>query len=233
VQRERRHAKRAEKRRQKEAREPTHRRRLLSKKELAKKGTARKAPPRDATNSPSSAIETSPRKRITPLSEPATPSASATRKRKRPQSDPRSPSPALSVNDVSNSQYSMFNERTTEITESPRKSPTSHSTTVPKRARVNDQLGAKEATKQRPGTSNKGIEIACQNLLLVSTTYRGDCFLDVAQGQAQLGLVIIMLFSTNNCLVLWPTLIPDSQPHIWMSSIESSNESPILTKILL
>ncbi|KAG9994608.1 hypothetical protein KCU78_g18341, partial [Aureobasidium melanogenum] len=157
VQRERRHAKRAEKRRQKEAREPTHRRRLLSKKELAKKGTARKAPPRDATNSPSSAIETSPRKRITPLSEPATPSASATRKRKRPQSDPRSPSPALSVNDVSNSQYSMFNERTTEITESPRKSPTSHSTTVPKRARVNDQLGAKEATKQQPGRSTSVV----------------------------------------------------------------------------
>ncbi|KAH0168848.1 hypothetical protein KCU67_g3310, partial [Aureobasidium melanogenum] len=157
VQREGRHAKRAEKRRQKEAREPTHRRRLLSKKELAKKGTARKAPPRDATNSPSSAIETSPRKRITPLSESATPSASATRKRKRPQSDPRSPSPALSVNDVSNSQYSMFNERTTEITESPRKSPTSHSTTVPNRARVNDQLGAKEATKQQPGRSTSVV----------------------------------------------------------------------------
>ncbi|KAH0341713.1 hypothetical protein KCU83_g9559, partial [Aureobasidium melanogenum] len=150
-QRERRHAKREEKRRQEAARGPTPRRRLLSKKELAKKATARKAPPRDATDSPSSAIETSPRKRITPLSEPATPSASVTRKRKRPQSDPRSPSPALSVNDVSNSQYSMLNERTTEITESPRKSPTSHPTNVPKRARVNDQLDAKEATKQESG----------------------------------------------------------------------------------
>ncbi|KAG9690733.1 hypothetical protein KCU95_g8604, partial [Aureobasidium melanogenum] len=156
-QRERRHAKREEKRRQKASRRPTPRRRLLSKKELAKKGTARKAPPRDATNSPSSTIETSLEKRATPLSEPATPSASATRKRKRPQSDPRSPSPALSVNDVSNSQYSMFNERTTEFTESPRKSPTSHSTTVPKRARVNDQLGAKEATKQQSGRSTSVV----------------------------------------------------------------------------
>ncbi|KAH0417240.1 hypothetical protein KCU90_g12813, partial [Aureobasidium melanogenum] len=156
-QRERRHAKREEKRRQKAARGPTPRRRLLSKKELVKKGTARKAPPRDATNSPSSAIETSPRKRTTPLSEPATLSASSTRKRKRPQSEPRSPSPALSVNDVSNSQYSMFNKCTTEFTESPRKSPTSHSTTVPKRARVTNQLGAKEATKQQSGRSTSVV----------------------------------------------------------------------------
>ncbi|KAG9558741.1 hypothetical protein KCU71_g12144, partial [Aureobasidium melanogenum] len=182
-QRERRHAKREEKRRQKAARGPTPRRRLLSKKELAKKGTARKAPPRDATDSPSSAIETSPRKRITPLSEPATPSASATRKRKRPQSDPRSPSPALSVNDVSNSQYSMFNERTTEITESPRKSPTSHPTNVPKRARVNDQLGAKEATKQESGRSTSVVTSRPKSLNTSSiqkTSQPGDAASEVA-----------------------------------------------------
>ncbi|KAG9956718.1 hypothetical protein KCU61_g9627, partial [Aureobasidium melanogenum] len=182
-QRERRHAKREEKRRQKAARGPTLRRRLLSKKELAKKRTARKAPPRDATDSPSSAIETSPGKRITPLSEPASPSASATRKRKRPQSDPRSPSPALSVNDVSNSQYSMFNERTTEITESPRKSPTSHPTNVPKRARVNDQLGAKEATKQESGRSTSVVTSRPKSLNTSSiqkTSQPGDAASEVA-----------------------------------------------------
>ncbi|KAH0360015.1 hypothetical protein KCU65_g9620, partial [Aureobasidium melanogenum] len=156
-QRERRHAKRAEKRRQKEAPRPTSRRRLISKKELTKKGTARKAPPRDATSSPSSAIETSPRKAATPLFESATPDRSASRKRKRPVSDHRSPSPALSINDVSNSQYSMFNERITEALESPRKSPTSHSTTVPKRARVNDQPGEKEATKQPSGRTTSVV----------------------------------------------------------------------------
>lgn len=171
-QRERRHAKRQEKRRQKEARGPTPRRRLLSKKDLVKKGTASKALARDATSSPSSATE-SPRKRATPLFEPNTPSGSASRKRKRPLSDPRSPSPALSVNDVSNSQYSMFNERTSEST-SPRKSPSSHSTSVPKRARINNQPGEKEATKQHSGTSNKGIEIVRQtSTLSISTIDRG------------------------------------------------------------
>lgn len=162
-QRELRRAKRAEKRRQKEAREPTSRRRLISKKELTKKGTARKAPTRDATSSPSSVTEKSPRKPGTSLSEPTTPGGSASRKRKRVLSESRSPSPALSINDVSNSQYSMFNERTTELPESLRKSPTSHSTTVPKRARVNDQPREKEATKQPSGTSDKGIDLVCQN----------------------------------------------------------------------
>jgi hypothetical protein len=150
-QRERRHAKRAEKRRQKEG--PTPRRRLLAKKELIKKGTARKAPTRDDTSTPSSATERSPEKQTTPLFEPSTPNGSHDRKRKRPLSGQRSPSPALSVNDVSNSQYSMFNDPETTSKESTRKSPSSHSTTVPKRARVNDPL------KQRLGTSNKGIDI--------------------------------------------------------------------------
>ncbi|KAI4718802.1 hypothetical protein E4T48_04935 [Aureobasidium sp. EXF-10727] len=147
-QRERRHAKRAEKRRQKEAREPTPRRRLIPRKDLAKKGTARKATARDGTSSPSSVTERSPRKQNTPLFEPSSPSGSASRKRRRSLPDPRSPSPALSVNDVSNSQYSMFNERTTTPGESPHKSP-SRSTTVSKRARVNDPSNPKENTKQR------------------------------------------------------------------------------------
>lgn len=172
-QRERRHAKREEKRRQKAALGPTPRRRLLSKKELAKKGTARKVPARDASSTPSSVARESPRKRTTPpLFEPSTPSGSASRKRKRPQSDLRSPSPALSINDVLNSQYSMFNERITEPTISPHKSPTSHSTTVSKRARVEDQPGEKEFTKQQSGTSNKGIRIMRQHYHpFVSTTY--------------------------------------------------------------
>lgn len=176
-QRERRHAKREEKRRQKETRGPTprRRRRLLSKKELAKKGTARKALAHDASSTPSSAVGDSPKERATPLFELSAPSGSASRKRKRPQSDPRLPSPALSVNSVSSSQYSMFNERTTEPTESPHKFPTSHSTTVTKRARVNDQPGEKEVTKQQSGTSNKGIGIVRRiYTLCVSTTYRGS-----------------------------------------------------------
>ncbi|KAH0271038.1 hypothetical protein KCU91_g7658, partial [Aureobasidium melanogenum] len=168
-QRELRRAKRAEKRRQKEAREPTSRRRLISKKELTKKGTARKAPTRDATSSPSSVIEKSPRKPGTSLSAPTTPGGSASRKRKRVLSDPRSPSPALSINDVSNSQYSMFNERTTELTESPRKSPTSHSTTVPKRARVNDQPREKEATKQPSDAGNDSSTSQASNRVKSST----------------------------------------------------------------
>ncbi|KAK6001501.1 hypothetical protein QM012_002832 [Aureobasidium pullulans] len=150
-QRELRHIRREEKRRQKEARGRTPRHRLLSKRELAKKGTARQAPARDASSTPSSAVDGSPRKRATPLFEPSTPGGSASRKRKRSLSDPRSPSPALSVNDVSNSQYSMSNEPTTEPTDSPRKSPASHPTTVPKRARVDNQPGETEVTKQRLG----------------------------------------------------------------------------------
>ncbi|KEQ60801.1 uncharacterized protein M437DRAFT_53944 [Aureobasidium melanogenum CBS 110374] len=51
----------------------------------------------------------------------------------------------------------MFNERTTELTESPRKSPMSRSTTVPKRARVNDQPSEKEATKQPSGTTTSVV----------------------------------------------------------------------------
>jgi hypothetical protein len=152
-QRERRHAKRAEKRRQKESRGPTpRRRRLLAKKELTKQGTARKASARDVDSTPSS----SPRKQTTPLFEPSSPSGSANRKRKRPASDRRSPSPALSVNDISNSQYSMFNETTTTSTKSPRKSPSSRSTIVPKRARVNDSPNG-------TGTLNKGIDIVHQH----------------------------------------------------------------------
>jgi hypothetical protein len=149
-QRERRHEKRAEKRRQKE--EPAPRRRLLAKKELVKKGTARKAPTRDSST-PSSATERSPRRQTTPLFEPSASTGSDGRKRKRPLSGQRSPSPALSVNDVSNSQYSMFNDTETTSKESPRKSPSSRSTTVPKRARVNDP------SKQKSGTSSKGIDI--------------------------------------------------------------------------
>jgi hypothetical protein len=152
---ERRHAKRAEKRQRKEARGPTPRRRLLSRKDLTKKGTARKAPARNAASTSSSATEKSPRKQTTPLFETSSPSGSV-RKRKRPVSDQRSPSPALSVNDVLNSQYSMFNEpaTTSTSTKSPRKSSSSHLTAVPKRARANDSSDGKEAIKQRSGTSD-------------------------------------------------------------------------------
>ena len=152
-QRDRRHAKREEKRRLKKSRGPTPRRRLLTKRELTKKGTARKAQARDATSTPSSATEKSPSKQTTPLFEPSGPSGSIGLKRKRPSSNQRSPSSALSVDDVSNSQYSMFND----VTESPRKLPSSHSTTVPKRARVDDPSVGKAATKQKSGTSDKGI----------------------------------------------------------------------------
>lgn len=152
-QRERRYAKRAEKRRLKKSRGTTPRRRLLTKKELTKKGTARKAPTRDATSTSSSATENSPRKQTTPLFEPSGPSKSIGLKRKRLSSNARSPSPALSVDDVANSQYSIFNEHT----ESPRKRPSSHSTTVPKRARVDDLSAEKAATKQKSGSSDKGI----------------------------------------------------------------------------
>jgi len=152
---ERRYVKRAEKRRLKKSRGTTPRRRLLTKKELTKKGTARKAPTRDATSTSSSATENSPRKQTTPLFEPSGPSKSIGLKRKRLSSNARSPSPALSVDDVANSQYSIFNEHT----ESPRKRPSSHSTTVPKRARVHDPSVEKAATKQKSGTSDKGIDI--------------------------------------------------------------------------
>jgi hypothetical protein len=174
-QRERRHAKRAEKRRRKESRGPTPRRRLLAKKELSKKGTARKAPARDDDSTPSS----SPRKQTTPLFEPSAPSGSASRKRKRPASDRRSPSPALSVNDISNSQYSMFNEPATTSTKSPRKSPSSRSTNVPKRARVNDSPNGKEPTKQRSGTSNKGIDIGHQHF----TAYASSAWCEGSSSQ--------------------------------------------------
>ncbi|KEQ76803.1 hypothetical protein M436DRAFT_69743 [Aureobasidium namibiae CBS 147.97] len=148
-QRERRYAKRAEKRRLRKSRGPTPRRRLLTKKELTKKGTARKAPTRDATSTSSSATGNSPREQTTSLFEPSGPSKPIGLKRKRLSSNARSTSPVLSVDDVANSQYSVFNEHT----ESPRKLPSSHSTTVPKRPRVDDPSAGKAATKQKSGAA--------------------------------------------------------------------------------
>ncbi|KAI5207835.1 hypothetical protein E4T39_01704 [Aureobasidium subglaciale] len=151
--REKRHAKREGKRRKKallhtsptKSRGSTPRRRLVAKKTLIKKGIARKA---ERSESPSD----SPGKQPTPLFEPSTPDGSTGPKRKRPQADSRSPSPALSVNDPLNSQYSIFNETSTG---SPRRS-SIHSTTVSKRARVDDSIDPARAggkiSKQQPGT---------------------------------------------------------------------------------
>ena len=154
-QREKRVAKRAEKRRKKLAR------RLVPRKAL-KKGVARKA---DRGASSSSDTESPPRKRNTVLLDPPTPSKSTVQKRKRVVSLSRSPSPALSVNDISNSQYSMFNEPTTALRETAHTSPSTRSTVVPKRARVDGPDGLVSSVgKKRSGTSNEGIDIVCRKL---------------------------------------------------------------------
>jgi hypothetical protein len=208
-QRERRLEKRAEKRRQKEGLPP--RRRLLAKKELIKKGTARKAPTRDSST-PSSATERSPRRQATPLFEPSAPTGSDGRKRKRLLSGQRSPSPALSVNDVSNSQYSMFNDTETTSKESPRKSPSSRSTTttVPKRARVNDP------SKQRLGMSSKGIDIrtpALQQPGAKAVLDKLQIFLILHQVKVlNIRHARTQSFSTNNCGALHCYVLPCEEP---------------------
>jgi hypothetical protein len=208
-QRERRHAKRAEKRLQKESRGPTPRRRLLAKKELTKKGTARKATTRDDTSTPS-VTERSPQRQATPLFEPSIPTGSNARKRKRPLSGQRSPSPALSVNDVSKSQYSVFNDPETTSKESPRKSPSSRSTTVPKRARVNDP------SKQRLCTSNKGIDIrtpALQQPGAKGVLDKLQIFPILHQVRdPNIRHARIQLFSTNSCGVLYCYMFPCEEP---------------------
>ncbi|KAI5258684.1 hypothetical protein E4T42_00559 [Aureobasidium subglaciale] len=153
--REKRHARREEKRRKKalsrtsptKSRGSTPRRRLVPKKTLIKKGLARKAERIES-------LSESPRRQLTPLFEPTTPDGSTGLKRKRSQANSRSPSPALSVNDPSNSQYSMFNETSTE---SPRASST-HSTTASIRTRVVDPINPAKSngkiSKPQPGIAS-------------------------------------------------------------------------------
>ncbi|KAI5274445.1 hypothetical protein E4T47_02616 [Aureobasidium subglaciale] len=153
--REKRHARCEEKRRKKalsrtsptKSRESTPRRRLVPKKTLIKKGLARKA-------ERSESLSESPRRQLTRLFEPSTPDGSTGLKRKRSQVNSRSPPPALSVNDPSNSQYSMFNETSTG---SPRTSSTL-STTASKRTRVVDSINPAKSngkiSKQQPGIAS-------------------------------------------------------------------------------
>lgn len=199
-QRDLRHAKRADKRRQKASRGPTPRRRLLTKKDLTKKGTARKAPARNASSTPSSATEKTPRKQTTPLFEPSGTSESVRLKRKRFSSSSRSSSPALSVHDVSVSQDSLFNDSTNNSSASPRKSPSSHSTSVPKRARVTDPPVEKDATKQKSGTSHKGMNaVSAPYILRLNTTPEQFASDPIAESQENLKHAKTQLFPTNSC----------------------------------
>lgn len=77
----------------------------------------------------------------------------------------RSPSLALSVNNILNSQYSMFNEPITALRETAYTSLSTRLTVIPKRARIDgpDSL-VSSISKKRLGTLNEGIDIVCRKL---------------------------------------------------------------------
>lgn len=109
-------------------------RRLVSKKDrdaiIQKKGVARRVV-RDSDVLSDSSTNRSPRN-TTPLFEPPSPTKAAGRKRKRTIRDSRSSSPTLSVDDIRNSQYSLFNEpEATTNPSSPNPSPKQSTTWKP------------------------------------------------------------------------------------------------------